>query len=165
MKNGLILIALGIIMTLTIPSPILTTGGKQIEEEQTKKHSITKEEIVHLTDEFMNILVQQTNPDYQVKEYKNKASLLHRFMDVSTEAVAKEYLDYYYYEDNGKLYIVPTETPPWFVKQNDYDVVQLEYNKVLVKQDNHSELYGEYRIDIEFTFKDQEWKITKITHH
>ncbi|MEN2467914.1 hypothetical protein [Ornithinibacillus sp. JPR2-1] len=43
-------------------------------------------------------------------------------------------------------------------------MVQLDKNTFLVTQDNQSELYGEYGIELEFTFLDQEWKITKITH-
>ena len=133
-------------------------------QNQNVAHSITHDEIVELTDEFMTTLVQDIDSNYKVKNYHNKDSLIKAFSDFTTEEVVRVYVDYYYTEEDDSLYIIPTETPPWFNKQNQYDVVQLEKNKVLVKQENKSELFADYGIDFEFTFANQKWKITKIIH-
>ncbi len=166
MRLIFILIILGICAILVVPS--FANSDRPMEQGmpiQEMHQLISQDEIVNLTDEFMNILVQETDEDYQVKAYEDKASLLQAFYHITTEEVVKPYVDTYYYEQNGALYIIPTETPPWFDKQNDYDVLQLEENKILVKQENQSDLYGAYRIDLELTYATPGWKITKITHH
>ncbi|GIO28599.1 hypothetical protein [Ornithinibacillus bavariensis] len=165
MKYVLILIALGICIALIIPSTASISSKEQVIGEDSQYQSITKEEIIQLTDEFMRLLVQETDQDYQVIEFNNKESLINAFGVVTTETIAREYVNFYFYEENGGLYIVPTDGPPWFNKQNDYDVIQLEHNKVLVKQENQTGLHGDFVIEMEFTFANQEWKITNITHH
>ncbi|GGA76423.1 hypothetical protein [Ornithinibacillus halotolerans] len=158
---GLITIGLCVAFILpTKPNMIEQVGSKEVDFRNT----ITQEEIIALTDEFINILIQGTKSNYEVNTFQNKDSLLKEFTKVTTETVAKAYVDYYFYEEDDNLYIVPTETPPWFVKQNDYDVVQLEHNKLMVIQENHSELYGNYKIQLEFTYNDHKWKITNILH-
>jgi hypothetical protein len=162
---GIIVIVLSIAVFLpSLEKPI--NSGEKVEQSstQTSIQSISRNEIIRLTDEFIATLVQDTDLNYQVQNYHNKVSLLQAFEKIATEEVVTPYIDYYFKEEHDRLYIVPTETPPWFIKQNEYDVVQLDNNKVLVKQENNSELYGEYGIDIEFTFANQEWKITKIIH-
>jgi hypothetical protein len=158
-------IGIGIGYLLPIENSMNSTYTVQdMSQEQDNTNSITHAEIVNLTDGFMEKLVQEADNLDKVKKYNNKDSLLKEFRNIATVEVVQPYLDYYYKEENNELYIIPTETPPWFDEQNEYDVVQLSQDKILVKQKNQSELYGEYGIDIEMTFANQEWKITKITH-
>lgn len=166
MRLIFILIVIGICAVLVVPS-FANPDHHTSQRTQTMEMNryISHEEIVRLTDEFMNILVQETDENYQVKDHVDKESLVKAFDSVSTKEVVKPYVNTYYYEENGVLYIIPTETPPWFDKQNEYDVLQLEQNKFLVKQENQSDLYEDYKVDIEITFVEPEWKITKITHH
>ncbi|WP_053074974.1 hypothetical protein [Ornithinibacillus californiensis] len=161
MRLSIILIVISLCIAIVLPSSAKPGNG---EEQNDTQYAITHDQIVQLTDNFMDILVQKTDENYQVKDHHNKASLIEVFKSVISEEVVKPYVDYYFHEKNGALYIIPTETPPWFDKQNEYDVIQLENNKVLVQQKNQSELYGDYSLEIEFTFADQEWKITNITH-
>ncbi|WP_096270990.1 hypothetical protein [Paucisalibacillus globulus] len=162
---ALMTIGIGIGYLLPIENSMNSTYTVQdMSQEQDNTNSITHAEIVNLTDGFMEKLVQEADNLDKVKKYNNKDSLLKEFRNIATVEVVQPYLDYYYKEENNELYIIPTETPPWFDEQNEYDVVQLSQDKILVKQKNQSELYGEYGIDIEMTFANQEWKITKITH-
>ncbi|HLR41445.1 MAG TPA: hypothetical protein VK091_07185 [Virgibacillus sp.] len=135
-----------------------TTNAEISNEDQTLSH----EQIIALTDQFMETLVQKTE-DNKVINFDTKEKLLHAFDDIATKKVASTYVDYYYYEEADGLYMIPTETPPWFNKENDYNVVQLGNNKVKVEQENESALSGSYTVAYEFTF-DKTWKITKITH-
>lgn len=165
MRIGFILIGISIGITLILPTVSTTINNQAVQLSlQDTTLAIKHDDIVQLTDLFMHTLVQETDKNYRVLEYPDKESIVDAFKHITTEDVVKAYVDYYFFEENGALYLVPTETPPWFDKQNGYDVVQLDKSTFLVKQDNQSELYGEYGIELEFTFLDQEWKITKITH-
>src|SRR5699024_3713368 len=111
-------------------------GASNHEKAQTQDHTLSHEQIITLTDQFMETLVQQTKDNNKVVNYHTKEELLAAFDKISTKEVALTYVDFYYHEDVDGLYIIPTETPPWFNKENDYDMVQLDNNKVKVEQEN-----------------------------
>ncbi|WP_156288551.1 hypothetical protein [Oceanobacillus salinisoli] len=124
---------------------------------------LNHEEIVVLTDEFMDILVQDTGEDYKVADFHTVESLLTEFKRVATKEAASPYVEYYYEEEPDGLYILPTETPPWFIADNDYEIEYISDNHVKIIQENTTDMYGEYVIEIEFTY-DSTWKISNITH-
>lgn len=133
----------------------------QAEEEAT----LSREQIVALTDKFMDILVQQTDAHYKVINYQSKQELLEAFAPIAAKEAAAPYVDYYYHDEADGLHMIPTETPPWFNKENDYDMVKIDENKVQVEQENESAVHGKYKVIYEFTADEQQdWKITRITH-
>lgn len=131
-------------------------------KEKSEDQTITHEEIIALTDKFMEQLVQEVDEDYRVVHFDTKAALEASFDHIANREVIAEYVDFYYEETADGLYILPTETPPWFIKENDYNVIQLNKDQVEVVQENQTDLYGAYTITYEFSFDDDDWKITKI---
>ncbi|UJL45128.1 hypothetical protein KFZ58_11950 [Virgibacillus sp. NKC19-16] len=161
-KNKYWILGTGIILFLFT---LVNTNDLQIveaEEDQQKEEHITHEEVISLTGEFMDILVQEADENYKVVNYDTKDELLNAFEQVTTRETAKIYVDYFYREEADGLYILPTETPPWFMEENEYDMVQLDNKQVKVVQENQSFFYDEYEIEIEFSFE-KEWKITNIS--
>ncbi len=133
-------------------------------KQSTKSQDIQHEDIVQLTDQFMNKLVQKTDEQNRVLEFDNKTQLVKSFQSITTTSLAKKYIDYYYKEYNDDLFIVPTETPPWFVDDQDYEKTVAENGHVLVKQQNKTELYGGYTVEFTFAKQDGKWKIIDIKH-
>ncbi len=123
---------------------------------------LTHKQVVAVTDEFMNTLVQDVDANYKVTNYKTKKALLTAFEEVTIRDIATDYIDYYYDEKADGLYIVPTETPPWFMKENPYTRKQTDKNKAQVKQTNNAYMYGTYTIILNFSYG-SDWKITNIT--
>lgn len=145
--------------------PLLEIDKQMKEEFKTDDtHMIRHEDIVSLTHQFLEQLVQEVDDDYKVIHFQTKEELLNLFKGISSREVASEYIDFYYVEEGNDLFIVPTELPPWFVADQDYDVVQIANDKVKIVQDNTMELYGNYIIEVEFTFCDN-WKITAVHHY
>ncbi|GGM36964.1 hypothetical protein GCM10011351_23930 [Paraliobacillus quinghaiensis] len=136
----------------------------QANAENTNKVSLTHSELIDITNEFMDILVQDVDQDYKVKAIDTKAELINKFKKITTAEVAEEYVSFYYREKADGLYIIPTETPPWFVETEPYHKDIIAENKVKITQENKSDLYGDYTIEIELTY-DESWKITNIYHH
>ncbi|SFM48360.1 hypothetical protein SAMN04487943_12146 [Gracilibacillus orientalis] len=143
------------------------TGLKQIQVENIKREAetndITHEEIVKLTDTFMDLLVQEIDDHYKVVRFDTKEELINAFEPYIVKEAVQPYIDYYYKEKEDGLYIVPTETPPWFEKDEDYEK-KSEGNKVTITQSNESALYGMYTIEIVFKKMDGTWKIANISH-
>ncbi len=132
-------------------------------KKESPEKQLSHDQIVSLTNQFMQTLVQDIDSNNKVVNYNTKNELLEEFEKVTTKNVAAEYVDYYYQNKSSGLYIKPTETPPWFNEKNDYDMIQKEDNVVKVVQENKSDLYGPYTVEIEFTYNDK-WKITDINH-
>jgi hypothetical protein len=135
------------------------TQHKQDSELKTLDH----DQIVRLTDQFMDLILQDIDEEYQVKNYQTKEELLDAFEEIAAREAAKPYVDFYFHENGDSMYILPTESPSWFVEENEYDMIQIADNKVKLVQDNYMELYGPYTIEIEFTHEN-DWKITEIKH-
>lgn len=144
----------------TAPNQMIKENDHQAIEQ------MTHEQIVELTDQFMKILVQDVDKQYRVLRYDSKAELRNAFDELVMGkglTIVRDYINYYYEEKSDELYIIPTETPPWFNKNNTYDVIQLDRDQLKIVQENQSDLYGQYTIEMEFTFH-QTWKITDINH-
>ncbi|GAQ16272.1 carboxypeptidase [Oceanobacillus picturae] len=92
----------------------------------------------------------------------SKAELLSAFESVAVEEMVEPYVSFYFEEKPDGLYILPTETPPWFIAENPYDMVQLDNDLVKVKQQNETALHGAYTIEFEFVY-DKQWKIGNVT--
>lgn len=156
-----------ILIILLGVQPMLAFAGFDIQtstENDKNVELISHDNIVYLTDKFIDTIVQDTDSDYRVIDYDSKEKLLNTFKTIATREVAQVYIDFYFKEEDNGLYIVPTETPPWFNPNNDYDVVQLNHDQVAVIQENQSDLYGDYSIEIEFTREGEDWRISQVTH-
>ncbi|RYG74525.1 hypothetical protein EU245_02690 [Lentibacillus lipolyticus] len=126
-------------------------------------NDIAHERIVSLTRQFKDLLVQETDRNNKVMDYHSKDALRKAFDGISTERAVSEYIDFYYYEQPDGLYVKPTETPPWFHEEEDYDMIRKNKDTVKVTQTNQTDLYGTYTIQIELTYDDR-WKITRIDY-
>lgn len=130
-----------------------------------KVKQLKHEEIVSLMELFMNQLVQKTNDNYQVLNYNSKQELIERFMEFTSYDVAKKFIDFYYKENENKLFIVPTETPPPFEKDSSYEQEQIADDHIRIVQENTEELYGSYVINIDFYFDNLNgWKLEDISY-
>src|SRR5699024_423579 len=125
-----------------------------------KQVEISEEDILHLTNRFMDEFVQETDDDNKVKNYTNKEELMKAFEDIATNEIVATFINEYYYEENNELYLIPTETPPWFIADEDYDIEKISSDVVTVTQTNSLELYGDYTIIIEFFYDNGIWKIS-----
>ena len=131
--------------------------------EEIEEMTLTEEELVQKTEAFINIMMQDLDENYKVKGVSSKQELIEQYNDVVTQEALSPYLDFYFDEHNEGLYVVPTELPPWFMPDRPYEKTQLDNGNIVVEQENKLELYGRYRIRIEFSYED-DWQIIKIEH-
>lgn len=180
MKNINILKLIGSGMTMILMIGLLTVAYAQpqqvsadIDRQATHQSSqnetkedvhLSDKELNHITEGFMDTIVQDIDEHYKVIDFQSKEELYREFDKTATRDVASDYVDFYFEEKDNSLYLIPTETPPWFNPKNDYDMVQLAQDKVMVSQENTSQLYGNYSIQLELTYSDDGWQITQIEH-
>ncbi|MCD5325055.1 MULTISPECIES: hypothetical protein [Pontibacillus] len=140
--------------------PVLTSSVNEVEE----KTVLTEETIISLTNQFMDQLIQESNQGYRVAAYDSKEALIESFSSIAKKSVAKEYVDFYYKEYNNGLYILPTDTPPWFKENESYTTETVKGDRIKVTQENTSELYGQYTVSFFFMHTDEGWVIDGINH-
>ncbi|TFJ92811.1 hypothetical protein [Lentibacillus salicampi] len=149
-------------------SEVAWSNGVKETPESVKdnvQHDLSHEQITSMTDQFMDNLLQETDNRNKVIHYDTKSDLLGEFEKIAAKEVASKYVQYYFDEQSDGLYIKPTETPPWFQEQHDYDKIKKDDNTVEVVQTNQTDLYGTYTVTFEFTWEDNQWTITSIDHN
>ncbi|GIP64435.1 hypothetical protein J32TS6_29900 [Virgibacillus pantothenticus] len=124
---------------------------------------LTHKNVVSLSKQFMDTLVQPIHSNYRVKALDSKQELYEAFSSITTRSVAKPYVEYYYKEKSDGLFLRPTSKPAWFIKDEPYEMIEQGDNQVKVTQTNQTDFYGTYTIELEFTFENQ-WKITNIDY-
>ena len=122
--------------------------------EKNSEQQLTHEQIVAVTERFMDQLVQETDEYYNVKQFDTIEELKASFSDFAAEEVVNEFVDFYYEIRDGELKIVPTSTPPWFEADQEYTVEETEFGTYLVTQYTGNEMQGDYGIQFEFDLKD-----------
>jgi hypothetical protein len=138
----------------------LALGEKTAVAEDTPKRTQLDPEA--LTAEFMNRLKQKTDKNYKVLRFKNKSGLIDYLSEVSSRKVAAYYVNGLYEEKNGKLYVIPTELPPWFEEGKPFETVKINENSYHLIQKNSSDLYGTYEITIGAEKQNENWIITFV---
>ncbi|MGP4064748.1 hypothetical protein ACTWPF_07465 [Oceanobacillus sp. M65] len=165
-----VLIICSILMTEDKPADPVTASAKShqtLNKKQTSKTypqqpELKEEKVKELTRAFMDTLVQEADESYRVTNMDTKAELFAAFESIAVKETVEPYVSFYFEEKPDGLYILPTETPPWFIAENPYDMVQLDNDLVKVKQENETALHGAYTIEIEFVY-DKQWKIGNVT--
>lgn len=156
-----------VIVTFMIIIAIVVVNGTNIELVSANKsdnqtiEELTHEEIIDVTNRFRELLIQDIDEHYRVTDFNTKEDLLNAFTEVTTKELASNYVDYYYIEQEEALYILPTEAPPGFIPGNDYNMIQLSETEFVIQQTNFSYIYGEYTLEINFTYE-ADWKITNM---
>ncbi len=157
-----------VVISISMLLAISDLSGSIITEEPVVakvEEALTKETISDISTNVMNHLVQPTDESYRVLSYSNKDELVESFSPYTSLSLAKKMVDLYYREHDNQLFIVPTETPAWFVESNDYSVDAVTDNHKVVTQTNTSDLYGTYTIHMDFVYKQsQGWILHDVTY-
>ncbi|BAC14276.1 hypothetical protein ACFQ4N_00090 [Oceanobacillus iheyensis] len=136
------------------------SASVQVEKESSiLDHSTITEKM----NGFMDTLIQEVDSNYKVQAYQSKDELIQAFEQYTTEALASDFVSYYYEEKQDGMYIIPMDAPSWFQEENDYDMIKKDENTIQLTQSNYNEMVGEYTLVVDFTFQ-HDWKISKITY-
>jgi hypothetical protein len=114
---------------------------------------------------FMDHLIQSVDDQYRVENYQSKEEYIASFLDIASKEVTERYVDFYYYDMGGALYVVPTETPPWLEENNTFTLTEISRGHYKLVQINDTELYGKYTIEIDYKYKNGRWHIEDVTYN
>lgn len=124
--------------------------------------SFTEEGLIYLTTVYLGLIKQPIDEDYHLTEVASMDELYALFDEVATANVSEPHLDYYFTETETGIYLRPTELPPWFDRNQPYDIIHVSDQEVVVRQMvENIDLYGPYTIELQFSY-DKSWKITDV---
>ncbi|QGH33744.1 hypothetical protein GI584_06800 [Gracilibacillus salitolerans] len=126
-----------------------------LDEEQAK-------EVLHdYRDGFMSV-IENTEDDGALADYESKEALKEEFMNVMSEDLADSFVSHYFEEDNGKVYVVPTEAPVWFEEDSDFSLEQVNDLEYEVTQEQSNELIGNIRMTYVITSTEDSWIVNEV---
>ncbi|MDM5200165.1 hypothetical protein QUF79_19315 [Fictibacillus enclensis] len=156
-----------IVMLAIFASPSPLTESSVMKEStfaeqsaQAEEVSLTKAKALQLSQEFINKLQTKTDSQYRVKDYSSKSELIKDVRHVASKQMASDYVNGLFEEKKGKLYVVPTDLPPWVEKGQNFELKKLSESSYHLVQHNKSDLYGEYSITLGFEKVNSHWVIT-----
>ncbi|MCT2536530.1 D-alanyl-D-alanine carboxypeptidase family protein [Aquibacillus koreensis] len=132
------------------------------EDDQDQDNTLEKAEIERLNQGFRESIVQATDDDQKVKNYASKDELIEDVTKYADQALAKEYVDLYYKEENGNLYLIPKEGPVLLQEEVPYEFGENEDGEYYVSQEDEDALRGSYYFYMTFTQKQDGWVIQDI---
>lgn len=167
-KRILTYIAIVLISTFTFLS-IEETEGKLSQQSgvasaaKNEKTEFTDEIIKNKTNIFKQQLMQETDENGKVKAFETKKSFLKSFDLYVDKDALLQFTDVLYEEKENGLYLISLDTPPWFNPDNDYDMIEVAKDKMVVQQENTSALNGTYNISFTFIYKDG-WQVLDVDY-
>lgn len=160
-----VIAAVAVVLGLVLALQLSGVGTNTDYASAGQEHKLQKEKVSELMNLFAeNLTEQKVDKRGRVLHFSTKAELLNTFSDFAEPAAVKPFLDELYREQDGKLYLNPTEWPPAFNKQRNYDMVELTKDRAEVKQTLNSALYGNLMMRIHFHYSEGTWKIAKLEY-
>lgn len=134
------------------------------EQTPTEEEVVVSEEppIEYLIVEFEERLIQEVEEDYKVKKFDSKQELVNHLSEITTKRLANQYVQEFYREEEGKLYIIPRDGPMWIDTSIPYRSQKISEDKYLVVQENENMLWGNYQVEVTLKQTTSQWIISDI---
>lgn len=133
------------------------------ENNDSNKDKFTESEALAIYKDFSNrIYITYDTDSDRVSNYNTKAELVDHISEIADKSLAKGYVDYYYSERDGGLYMDAQEKTEEIDFNIPYEFNQInDSNYELVQEaDNDFDEPGRYRLTVSFSYKNNRWIIS-----
>lgn len=136
-----------------------------LDEREARQDHLTREQAVEIQSSFYALLFDPTLKEgsYEVVGFSSKEDLEKEALEYAEEALIEDYLDEYYREEDGNLFVVPTEGPARLSTQEPIERENIDANTVRFTQEAENALWGSYRLEIIFRKTEEIWRISEQT--
>ncbi|WP_181350364.1 hypothetical protein [Thalassobacillus sp. CUG 92003] len=110
-----------------------------------------------LEQKFENWVIQETDSNLQVKNFDSKAGLKNKLAEIMTDSLANYYVENYYYEEDGNLYIEEKDGPLMVQTDQDYELEAKSDNHYMLTQSGSNQLRDDYTLTVEYKYEDGQW--------
>ncbi|WP_077602165.1 hypothetical protein [Oceanobacillus sojae] len=154
-----------IVFSVTVSEEGVVQGENQtnISVAEAEETQPDKEEVMRIMNGVLDTLVQEADDSYKLKNYATEQELTEAFEVYLTPELAAQFVDYYFRTEADGVYVIPTETMPWFQEENEYDMINTSNHSVQLVQENENDMVGSYTLVVEMTLQNG-WKIQDISY-
>ena len=134
MKKATIILIVGILLISSASLPVLAQNNNE------EIRSV----FFFLSQGFRRRFLQETVNNNQVRDFNNKEELINYLSEVINREIAKQYVNNYYYEKNGNLYLIAKDAPTWLFPDKPFQIKKIDNNTYLAIQKNQTAIHGKY---------------------
>ncbi|WP_349408338.1 LPXTG cell wall anchor domain-containing protein [Pseudalkalibacillus sp. SCS-8] len=142
-KIFFILLVAGLVFT-GLHSPVLA-----------KDHG--KPPVKDLENRFNELMDLETGDDGAVKKYDSKDQVEQEMRQIMVWPLADYYVDKYFYEKDGKLYMESIDGPIRLNMDEDYTLEKVSENHYKLTQEGSNELRDDYTLTIDYSYEAGKW--------
>lgn len=113
--------------------------------------------VKELEQQFSDLIYLEPAEDYEVKQYDSLDQLEEAYKSIMVWPLADHYLDTYFKEENGTVYLIPTESPILLNPDEDYTLERISNDKYELTQQGENPLRGEYTLTITYSYEAGKW--------
>lgn len=92
--------------------------------------------------------------------YQNKSDIIEAGLDVASRELVTEYVNDFYVEKDQQLIIIGRDALTRMYQDVPNELYQVDKETYKVRQENMSDMDGYYMLTVEFSWLDDDWKIT-----
>lgn len=113
--------------------------------------------VIELEQQFEELIYQETTDDWEVINFDSKSALNFELRSIMTWPLADYYVDTWYFEENGQLYLEPKDGPPLLDTDKDYTLTKINDDHYKLTQNIESGLYGGATLTIHYKYEAGKW--------
>ncbi|QHJ70577.1 LPXTG cell wall anchor domain-containing protein [Planococcus halotolerans] len=113
--------------------------------------------VKELEQQFYDLIYMETAENYEVEQYDSMAQLEEDMKSIMVWPLADHYLDTYFEERDGNVYLIPTEGPIRLNMDEDYTLEKISDEEYKLTQHGENALRGEYTLTITYSYEAGKW--------
>src|SRR5690625_4509063 len=119
-------------------------SSESLEDSQTM--SLSEEEAAEIIDHFQTRLFVNVDDELKVVDFNSKTEIVEYIAEYASVQLVNEFVDQYYIEEDGHLYIIPQGSPPFLNVHEPFTFEKQDEQSYLIIQENETELHGSYTL-------------------
>ncbi|RBW71099.1 LPXTG cell wall anchor domain-containing protein [Bacillus taeanensis] len=112
---------------------------------------------MELEQQFKDFIYQETMEDGQLKNYDSMDKLEQDLKGIMVWPLADHYLDTFFYEENGNVYLESRDGPISLMTDQEYSLEKMNENHYKLTQSGNNELRGDYTLTIHYKYEAGKW--------
>ncbi|RLQ86700.1 LPXTG cell wall anchor domain-containing protein [Planomicrobium sp. Y74] len=113
--------------------------------------------VKELEQQFYDLIYMETAENYEVEQYDSLDRLEEDMKSIMVWPLADHYLDTYFEERDGNVYLIPTEGPIRLNMDEDYTLEKISDEEYKLTQHGENALRGEYTLTITYSYEAGKW--------
>ncbi|UCZ51401.1 hypothetical protein LGQ02_10945 [Bacillus shivajii] len=135
-------------------------GNNHTSEEETPEPEVERV-LTEFEEVFMNV-IENSDENGKVTNHESKEDLSEHFTQIMSPQLAEWHVETYFREEEGDVFVIPTDTPLWFDDSKPYDEVKENDETYHVYQIRENEMIGKVEMIYILTVDEGKWIVENI---